>query len=58
MHRSGRTARAAATGLSVVLVDPSDVKAHQRLCRELGSAEGLAELPVESRLLPRVKEVR
>lgn len=57
MHRSGRTARAAATGLSVALIEPADVKAHQRLCRELNKADGLPELPIESHQLPRVREI-
>jgi len=57
IHRSGRTARAAASGLSVALIEPSDVKAHQRLCRELDKTDGLPELPIESRQIPRVREI-
>jgi len=57
VHRSGRTARAAASGLSIALVEPADHKAHRRLCTELGTPDGLPELAIDSQLLPRVREV-
>ena len=57
VHRSGRTARAGTRGLSIALVEPSDTKGHRRLCHELGETDGLPELPIESRLLPKVREV-
>ena len=56
MHRSGRTARAAAHGLSIALVEPSDHKAYRRLCVELGTPDGLPELPIDAQMLPRVRE--
>ena len=57
VHRSGRTARGGACGLSIAFVEPADHKAHRRLCSELGVPDGLPELSVESRLLPKVREV-
>ena len=57
VHRSGRTARGGACGLSIAFVEPSDLKGHRRLCSELGSPDGLPELSVESQLLPKVREV-
>jgi len=56
VHRSGRTARAAASGLSIALVEPADHKTYRRLCHELGMPEGLPELPIETKMLPRVRE--
>ena len=57
VHRSGRTARGGACGLSIALVEPVDVQAHRRLCAELGTPDGLPELPIETRLLPKIREV-
>jgi len=57
VHRSGRTARAAASGLSIAMVEPADHKAYRRLCTELDASTGLPELSMDSKLLPRVREV-
>lgn len=57
VHRSGRTARASASGLSIALVEPADHKAHHRLCSELKSPGGLPELKIDSVLIPRCREV-
>lgn len=35
MHRSGRTARAFKSGLSVLLIDPSDMQFYKRICKNL-----------------------
>ena len=97
VHRAGRTARAAASGLSIALIEPADHKTYalstahthsmrvlttarptahptacecsprrrplslvphryRRLCHELGMPEGLPELPIEAKMLPRVRE--
>ena len=57
VHRSGRTARAAASGLSVCLVEPTEQRAYRKLCHDLGEAEGLAELELDMRQLARHREV-
>jgi ATP-dependent RNA helicase DDX24/MAK5 len=49
LHRCGRTARAAAGGLALALVAPSDDAAYQRICRVLGMPSGLAEFPSDTR---------
>ena len=56
VHRSGRTARAAASGLSVCLVEPTEQRAYRKLCHDLGEAEGLAELELDMRQLARHRE--
>ena len=57
IHRSGRTARGGACGLSIAFVEPEDHKGHRRLCTELGTPDGLPELPFETQLLPRCREI-
>lgn len=37
VHRSGRTARAAASGLSMMLVGPDDMKTYRQICYVLRS---------------------
>ena len=51
------TARAAASGLSVCLVEPTEQRAYRKLCHDLGEAEGLAELELDMRQLARHREV-
>lgn len=36
IHRSGRTARAFNSGLSILFVDPTDLNYYQKICRGLG----------------------
>ncbi len=48
LHRSGRTARAGATGIVISLVDPSDVKAAKRLQREVGLDVRVGDTDVDS----------
>lgn len=57
VHRSGRTARAAASGLSIALVEPADQKVYRRLCFELENPDGLPELTMPLQLLPKVVEI-
>ncbi len=47
VHRSGRTARAAADGLAVMLVTPGERSRYAQLCKALGQANGLPPFPVE-----------
>lgn len=39
VHRSGRTARAKSEGLTLLLMEPSEVKDYVRLCRTLGRSK-------------------
>ncbi|KAF2360866.1 Helicase C-terminal [Trinorchestia longiramus] len=39
VHRSGRTARASSSGLSLVFVEPKDVLRFRQICRTLGRAD-------------------
>ena len=41
VHRSGRTARAAASGLSVMLVGPDDMKTYRQICSVLRNGNRL-----------------
>jgi ATP-dependent RNA helicase DDX24/MAK5 len=47
VHRSGRTARAAADGLAVTLVTPGERTRYSALCRALGHPQGLPPFPLE-----------
>lgn len=55
VHRSGRTARAGASGVVVSLVDPATTKDARKLQREVGIDEPIAA-PDASRLRPPVTE--
>ncbi|KAJ3375069.1 ATP-dependent RNA helicase ddx24 [Allomyces arbusculus] len=46
VHRSGRTARASASGLSIVLVAPKELPAYRKICDQLGKTS-LKEFPIE-----------
>ncbi|KNE56538.1 hypothetical protein AMAG_02338 [Allomyces macrogynus ATCC 38327] len=46
VHRSGRTARANASGLSIVLVAPKELPAYRKICDQLGKTS-LKEFPIE-----------
>jgi len=48
IHRSGRTARANSQGLSVLLIDPSELYLYKKLCVTLNRSEDLPTFPVES----------
>ncbi|PAV79517.1 hypothetical protein WR25_08319 [Diploscapter pachys] len=41
IHRSGRTARASASGKSILLIDPKSADLYRKLCRMLNRAEDL-----------------
>jgi ATP-dependent RNA helicase DDX24/MAK5 len=47
VHRSGRTARAQADGLAVMLVTPGERSRYAQLCKALGQPTGLPPFPVE-----------
>ena len=52
VHRSGRTARAAATGKSIAMVEPANQKDFRRLSHELQIGEGLPDFPLQASQLP------
>jgi superfamily II DNA/RNA helicase len=47
VHRSGRTARAQADGLALMLVTPGERSRYAQLCKALGQPHGLPPFPVE-----------
>ncbi|CAJ0579878.1 unnamed protein product, partial [Mesorhabditis spiculigera] len=60
IHRSGRTARASQTGLTVLLVDGQDAVFYRRICKNLNREKDLPLFPIDapelfSALRPRVK---
>lgn len=56
IHRSGRTARASNTGLSVLLIDPSELYLYKKLCVTLNRQEDLPHFPVDGSRYARVEE--
>uniref|UniRef100_A0A3Q2DVJ5 ATP-dependent RNA helicase n=1 Tax=Cyprinodon variegatus TaxID=28743 RepID=A0A3Q2DVJ5_CYPVA len=56
VHRSGRTARAAKEGLSLVLVGPDDVMNFKKISKTLGKEEELTLFPVENKCMEAIKE--
>ncbi len=57
IHRSGRTARANATGISVSLPSPEDAVHHKTICDYLGMEKGtLPPLNVELGILSMLRE--
>ncbi|XP_063863620.1 ATP-dependent RNA helicase DDX24-like [Scylla paramamosain] len=56
VHRSGRTARAQQEGLSVLLIDSSEVKKYRQLCATLNRATDLPPFPVDSSIMSQVKQ--
>lgn len=56
VHRSGRTARAAKEGLSLLLIGPDDVINYKKISRTLGKDEDLPEFPIENKCMTTIKE--
>lgn len=56
VHRSGRTARATNTGITVLLVAPEEVLFYKRICRTTGREEDLPTFPVHRRLVDLARE--
>lgn len=56
VHRSGRTARATRQGITILLVEPSELQNYLRLCRTLGKSEDIPLFPVHDTMLNAVKE--
>ncbi|XP_015271006.1 PREDICTED: ATP-dependent RNA helicase DDX24 [Gekko japonicus] len=56
VHRSGRTARAASEGLSLLLIGPGDVMNFKRIYKTLEKSEELPFFPVEMKYMTAIKE--
>ncbi|KAF5307170.1 hypothetical protein FQR65_LT00686 [Abscondita terminalis] len=56
VHRSGRTARATREGITVLLVEPSELQNYVKLCRTLKKPEDLPIFPIQNNLLSSVKQ--
>ncbi|KNC77192.1 hypothetical protein SARC_10340, partial [Sphaeroforma arctica JP610] len=56
VHRSGRTARADAGGVSVVLLSPNEIAKYKKLCKSIDDKKGgFSEFPVDSMYMPAIK---
>ncbi|CAH0551697.1 unnamed protein product [Brassicogethes aeneus] len=56
VHRSGRTARASKEGITVLLIEPTELPNYLKLCRTLGKDEDLPIFPVQENYLNAVKQ--
>ncbi|XP_017331717.1 ATP-dependent RNA helicase DDX24 [Ictalurus punctatus] len=56
VHRSGRTARAAKEGLSLLLIGPDDMMNYKKIYRTLGKDEDLPVFPVQNKCMTAIKE--
>ncbi|KAM6335593.1 ATP-dependent RNA helicase DDX24 isoform 1-T1 [Podargus strigoides] len=56
VHRSGRTARAASEGLSLLLIGPDDLINFRKIYRTLEKSEELPLFPVENKCMTSIKE--
>ncbi|KAG7328473.1 hypothetical protein KOW79_008417 [Hemibagrus wyckioides] len=56
VHRSGRTARAAKEGLSLLLIGPDDMMNYKKIYRTLGKDEDLPMFPVQNKCMTAIKE--
>ncbi|XP_045483510.1 ATP-dependent RNA helicase DDX24 [Harmonia axyridis] len=56
VHRSGRTARATKEGLTLLIIDASEIRNYIGVCRTLNKSEDLPNFPVEQNYLNAVKE--
>ncbi|KAM3871370.1 ATP-dependent RNA helicase DDX24 [Diretmus argenteus] len=56
VHRSGRTARAAKEGLSLLLIGPDDMMNFKKIYRALGKDEELPMFPIQTKCMEAIKE--
>lgn len=56
VHRSGRTARVFREGITILLIDASEVRNYIKMCKTLGKSEDLPTFPVQQNYLSAVKE--
>ncbi|KAH0818109.1 hypothetical protein GEV33_004680 [Tenebrio molitor] len=57
LHRSGRTARATQLGITVLLIDPSEIQSYVRMCKTLNKSQDLPMFPVQEDCLKSVKHI-
>ncbi|XP_074042289.1 ATP-dependent RNA helicase DDX24 [Leptinotarsa decemlineata] len=55
VHRSGRTARASREGITILLIEPGELKNYLRLCRTLEKNEDIPVFPIQQNFLNAVK---
>lgn len=56
IHRSGRTARATQEGLSVLLIDSTEMNKYRQLCTTLNRSTDLPPFPVDVNIMNQVKK--
>ncbi|XP_062863101.1 ATP-dependent RNA helicase DDX24 [Trichomycterus rosablanca] len=56
VHRSGRTARAAKEGLSLLLIGPDDMINYKKIYKTLGKDEDLPLFPIQNKCMAAMKE--
>uniref|UniRef100_A0A1A9WIT4 ATP-dependent RNA helicase n=1 Tax=Glossina brevipalpis TaxID=37001 RepID=A0A1A9WIT4_9MUSC len=56
IHRSGRTARANKNGITVIIMEPGELKSYVKLCKTLKKTEDLPLFPISEHYLKAVKE--
>uniref|UniRef100_A0A8B9K3A1 ATP-dependent RNA helicase n=1 Tax=Astyanax mexicanus TaxID=7994 RepID=A0A8B9K3A1_ASTMX len=56
VHRSGRTARAAKEGLSLLLIGPDDMINFKKIYKTLGKDEDLPVFPIQNKCMAAIKE--
>lgn len=55
VHRSGRTARAAKEGLSLLMIGPDDMINYKKIYKTLGKDEDLPMFPVQTKCMSAIK---
>ena len=55
VHRSGRTARAQKTGLSVIMIEPGENIMYKKTCHTLNRNDELPVFPIDNSIFPSVK---
>uniref|UniRef100_A0A1B0B7D4 ATP-dependent RNA helicase n=1 Tax=Glossina palpalis gambiensis TaxID=67801 RepID=A0A1B0B7D4_9MUSC len=56
VHRSGRTARANKNGITIIIMEPGEVKNYTKLCKTLKKTENLPLFPISEHYLKAVKD--
>jgi len=56
IHRSGRVARAGASGLSFAIISENDQKQYRRLCQTLRHIEGIPSLQIEHAYMNQIRD--